>query len=150
MSGLVAVAAAAALLALGSGAGAVTWSWRATGTLADPIVCPRPGHAIGRTICAYRLPDAPRATTRETITVTITNLGPRRACYGVSISTSVAAGLRQVCVGAHLTGRLRLGGPASDYRATSLELFATSGSTSRPIAPQRALGRSPFVLRATS
>ncbi|HQU26289.1 MAG TPA: hypothetical protein PLS29_04570 [Acidimicrobiales bacterium] len=150
MSRLVAVLAVAVPLALGPGAGAATWSWRATGTLADPVVCPRPGHAIGRSICAYRVPNAPRAATREAITVTIANGGPRRACYGLSISTSVAAGLRQLCVGAHRTGRLRLAGPARDYRATSLELFATSGSTSRPIAPQRALARGPFVLRATT
>ncbi len=140
----------AAALALGPSAGAATWSWRAAGTLADPVVCPRPGHALGRTICAYRLPDAPRATGPEVITVTVTNGASRRACYGLSVSTSVAAGLRQLCVGAHRTGRLRLVGAAGTWRATRLELFTTSGSPSRPIAPQRSLGRSPFVVRASS
>ena len=148
--GLLAGLAAAAVLALGPSAGAATWSWRAAGTLADPVVCPRPGHALGRTICAYRLPDAPRASANEVITVTVTNGASRRACYGLSVSTSVAAGLRQLCVGAHRTGRLRLAGPARTWRATRLELFATSGSANRPIAPQRAVGRSPFVVRAAS
>ncbi len=150
LSALSAAVAVAALLGLGPAAGAATWSWHAAGTIADPVSCPRPGHAIGRTVCAYRLPDAPRAAAREAITVTVTNGGPRRACYGLSISTSVAAGLRQVCVGAHRTGRLLLAGAARDWRATSLEVFATSGSSSRPIAPQRAPGRSPFVVRVSS
>ncbi len=150
MSRLLAAQVAVALLALGPSAGAAGWSWRATGVLRDPVACPRPGHPVGRTVCAYRLTDAPRVAATVTVTVTVTNGAPRRACYGLSVSTRVAAGLRRLCVGAHRTGRLRLAGPARDWRAASLELFATSGSPSRPIAPQRAVGSSPFVLRATS
>lgn len=130
----------------GAASGAPRWSWRAVGVLTTRVNCPAPGRAVGAAICRYDLPDAPPGVTTEAIRVTVTNGGAHRACFGESVSSSVAAGLRQVCVAAHHEGSMRLVGPARDYRATTLELFVTSGSPTRPIAPQRSTSRCPFTL----
>lgn len=147
------VSAVAALLvatALGSGASAAsTWRWSASGTLGRPVTCSHAGTRYLNKSCSYRIPDAPRASLRETGVVKVTNLGDKEACYGLSISSTYMAGLRRVCVKPASAGRLRFVGPARHFRSTRLSIFVSVASANQPIRPITSTNRSRFTINFT-
>jgi len=128
-------------------AGAATpWHWSASGTLGPHVTCSHAGTRLAHKSCSYRIPDAPSASRRETGVITVHNLGSRRACYGVSVSSTYMAGLRRLCVGSASTGRLRLVGIARHYRSTHLSIFVTVLATNQPIHPITSASRSWFAI----
>lgn len=129
-------------------AASAPWSWRVTGTLGARPSCSPAGRVLAGPLCAYRVPNAPRAGGIETLVVRVTNTAPTRSCYAISLSTSYMAGLHGWCVRAGATGQYKAAGPIAHYRATSLSVFVTSGSSKQPIAPIRPSHASPFVVIA--
>ena len=137
---------AALTSATAAAAASAPWSWRVTGTLGARPTCSPGGRALAGPVCAYRVPNAPRTGGSESLVVRVTNTSPTRSCYAISLSTSYMAGLHSWCVRAGATGQYASSGPVGHYRATSLSVFVTSGSSTRPIAPIRPSHASPFVV----
>jgi hypothetical protein len=135
--------------ALGSAAAAAparAWSWRASGTLGRAAECSKAGVLASHDICAFKIPDAPRASGTVTGVVRVKNTGERVACYGVSLSTSFMAGLQSFCVKANSSGQFITKGSARHYDRTRLSFFVTTGSKTEPIQAIRGTTASPFTI----
>lgn len=118
-----------------AGASTGAWKWTDSGTLGRAAACGAHGVRAGVGVCQFKVPNAPVAARVVREVVSVRNTGTRVACFGLSISTSSMAGLQSFCAKPGATGTYQTSGPAKDFRSTSLSVFVTSGSKSKPIAP---------------
>jgi hypothetical protein len=123
----------------------IDWSWSASGQLGRDVSCVGFESHSSKTACEFSFASAP-GTDVVHETVTFSNQNAITTCYGIAISTSYMAGLNSLCVKGHSSLQFKNQGNARHFKDTSLSVFVTSGSTSRPIDAIPDRGRTTFTV----
>ncbi len=131
---LAAPLAASLALALTAPTLAGATGWSATAVLGPRVRCPAPLRRSGLTCVATPPITAHRGA--DALIVEMRVAGTRRACVGISVATRTVAGLTQACATPGHLARLVERLSARDAAGLRVAVFLTSGSPSRPIAPQ--------------
>ncbi|HSN03053.1 MAG TPA: hypothetical protein VLS91_06175 [Acidimicrobiales bacterium] len=108
-------------------------AWRLAAKIGAAPVCP--GGVVSAQSCQVTLPSTQGHGAHEEFTAVLHNPTGVRWCMGLSISSSVAAGLRSVCAPPHRTGVLDVVSTVAVYSAARLSLFVVGAHQSGPLRP---------------
>lgn len=121
-------------------------AWKVTAKIGAAPVCP--GGVVSAQSCQVTLPSTQGHGTHEEFTAVLHNPTGVRWCTGLSISSSVAAGLRSVCAAPHSTGVLDIVSTVAVYSAARLSLFVVGAHQSGPLRPTTVSTTFPVTLSA--
>jgi hypothetical protein len=108
-------------------------SWHASVSVGAAAHCP--GGTVAGQMCQLKLPTTRTRGVREEFTVTLHNSTDAKWCLGVSFSSSVAAGLRSLCAGAHRVSYYDVIDTTAVDSGASVSIFVVAANQVGPLRP---------------